>query len=127
MIPYARQDVSQEDIEEIVSVLKSYFLTGGERIPRFEAAVANRVNAAFAVAFNSATSALHGACVSLGLGRRDVLWTSPNSFVASANCGIYCGATVDFVDIDPKTYNICPITLRRSLRLQKGIMPCLKY
>ena len=82
--------------------------------------VANRVNAAFAVAFNSATSALHGACVSLGLGKGDVLWTSPNSFVASANCGIYCGATVDFVDIDPKTYNICPITLREKLEIAKG-------
>lgn len=119
MIPYARQDVSEEDIEEIVSVLKSDFLTGGERIPRFEAAVASRVKVAFAVAFNSATSALHGACVSLGLRKGDVLWTSPNSFVASANCAIYCGATVDFVDIDPKTYNICPIILRERLEVAK--------
>lgn len=119
MIPYAKQDVSEEDIEEVISVLKSDFLTGGERIPKFETAVASRVNVKFAIAFNSATSALHGACISLGLRKGDVLWTSPNSFVASANCGIYCGATVDFVDIDPKTYNICPVILREKLEIAK--------
>src|SRR5258708_4778038 len=105
-IPYGRQDVRPEDIDAVVAVLRSDWLTQGPTVPRFEAALARYCGARHAVAVNSATSALHIACVALGLGRGDRLWTSPNTFVASANCGLYCGAEVDFVDIDPRTYNM---------------------
>ena len=98
MIPYGRQDISDEDIAAVVAVLRSDYLTQGPLVPRFEAAVAARVGAAHAVAANSATSALHMACMALGLGPGDWLWTVPTTFVASANCGLYCGAEVDFVD-----------------------------
>ena len=106
MIPYAKQDINQADIESVISVLNSDFLTQGPQVPLFEKTVSRYCGAAFGVAVNSATSALHIACLALGLEKDDWLWTSPNSFVASANCGLYCGARIDFVDIDPLTYNL---------------------
>ena len=115
MIPYGRQEITKEDIEAVVAVLQSDFLTQGPQVPRFEKIVANHVGATHALAVNSATSALHIACLALGLGPGDWLWTSPITFVASANCGLYCGAQVDFVDIDPNTYNLCPQALERKL------------
>ena len=115
MIPYGRQDITQSDIDAVVAVLKSDFLTQGPAVPGFENAVAAWCGTKHAVAVNSATSALHIACLSLGLGPGDWLWTSPITFVASANCGLYCGASVDFVDIDPRTYNLCPQALERKL------------
>ncbi|KPM75013.1 UDP-4-amino-4,6-dideoxy-N-acetyl-beta-L-altrosamine transaminase [Cobetia sp. UCD-24C] len=115
MIPYGRQDIQQADIDAVLDVLQSDFLTQGPVVPRFEQAVANKVGARHALAVNSATSALHIACLALGLGRGDWLWTTPITFVASANCGLYCGAQVDFVDIDPHTYNLCPKALEAKL------------
>ena len=117
MIPYGRQDINQDDIDAVVDVLKSDFLTQGPQVPKFEESVAQYCNANYAVAVNSATSALHLACLALGLGKDDLLWTSPNTFVASANCGIYCGAQVDFVDINPDTYNMCVELLEQKLIL----------
>ena len=115
MIPYGRQDINQEDVDAVVEVLKSDFLTQGPMVQRFEKIVASHVGAQYAVAVNSATSALHIACLALDLGPGDWLWTSPVTFVASANCGLYCGAGVDFVDIDPLTYNLCPKALEAKL------------
>ncbi len=115
MIPYGRQDITQADIDSVVQVLQSDFLTQGPMVPRFEQCVAQHVGASHALAVNSATSALHIACLALGLGPGDRLWTTPITFVASANCGLYCGAEVDFVDIDPRTYNLCPQALARKL------------
>ena len=115
MIPYGRQDISQSDVDAVVQVLRSDFLTQGPMVPRFEQAVAARVGAAYAVAVNSATSALHVACLALDLRPGDRLWTVPNTFVASANCGRYCGADVDFVDIDPRTYNLSTSALAAKL------------
>ena len=125
MIPYGRQDISEADVEAVVAVLKSDFLTQGPIAPRFEQAVAKHVGARHALAVNSATSALHIACLALGLGQGDWLWTTPITFVASANCGLYCGAQVDFVDIDPRTYNLCPEALQVKLELaeQQGRLP----
>ncbi len=117
MIPYGRQEISQQDIDAVVEVLQSDFLTQGPKVPEFERVVSDHVGASFGVAVNSATSALHIACATLGLGPGDWLWTSPVTFVASANCGLYCGAQVDFVDIDPRTYNLCPEALERKLEL----------
>lgn len=116
MITYGRQDIRQEDVDAVIDVLRSDFLTQGPAVPQFEAAVADKVGAEHTIAVNSATSALHVACVALGLGPGDVLWTSPITFVASANCARYCGADVDFVDIDPKTGNLCPNRLEEKLR-----------
>lgn len=115
MIPYGRQDITAEDVDAVVDVLKSDFLTQGPVVPQFEEAVRLHVGADYAVAVNSATSALHVACLALGLGPGDWLWTSPITFVASANCGLYCGAKVDFVDIDPRTYNLSPSALEDKL------------
>jgi UDP-4-amino-4,6-dideoxy-N-acetyl-beta-L-altrosamine transaminase len=115
MIPYGRQDISQQDIDAVIDVLKSDLITQGPQVPLFESVVAEKVGSNHAVAVNSATSALHIACLALELGPRDWLWTSPNTFVASANCGLYCGAKVDFVDIDPQTYNLCPRALEEKL------------
>lgn len=115
MIPYGRQDISQQDIDAVVDVLQSDFLTQGPKVPAFEQIVAEHVGVTHALAVNSATSALHIACLALGLGHGDWLWTTPITFVASANCGLYCGAQVDFVDIDPKTYNLCPKALETKL------------
>jgi UDP-4-amino-4,6-dideoxy-N-acetyl-beta-L-altrosamine transaminase len=115
MIPYGRQSIGQEDIDAVSSVLQSDFLTQGPVVPAFEEAVARRVGAAHAVAVNSATGALHIACLALGLGPKQSLWTVPNTFVASANCARYCGAQVDFVDIDPLTWNMSVPALRIKL------------
>jgi UDP-4-amino-4,6-dideoxy-N-acetyl-beta-L-altrosamine transaminase len=120
MIPYGRQDITQADIDAVVAVLQSDFLTQGPAVPRFEQVVSQHVGAKHALAVNSATSALHIACLALGLGPGDWLWTSPITFVASANCGLYCGAQVDFVDIDPQTYNMCPHALEAKLQYAKA-------
>ena len=130
MIPYGRQDISDEDIKAVIDILKSDFLTQGPAVPAFEKAVADYCNAKYAFAVNSATSALHIACLSLGVGKGDLVWTSPITFVASANCALYCGADVDFVDIDAITYNMSVRALEEKLivaekngRLPKVIIP----
>ena len=125
MIPYGRQDIIKADIDAVVGVLQSDFLTQGPQVPKFESMVAEHVGAKHGVAVNSATSALHIACMALGLGPGDWLWTSPITFVASANCALYCGANVDFVDIDPRTFNLCPQALERKLEAaqQLGKLP----
>lgn len=130
MIPYGKQDINQHDIDAVVSVLKSDYLTQGSQVPAFENAIAHYCCADYAVAMNSATSALHAACLALELGEGDVLWTSPITFVASANVGLMCGAQVDFVDIDPTTYLMCADALAQKLAdakrkdcLPKIVMP----
>lgn len=125
MIPYGRQEISDEDVEAVVKVLRSDFLTQGPAVPAFEAMVANACNAAYGVAVNSATSALHIACMALDLGPGDWLWTVPNTFVASANVGLYCGADVSFVDTDPHTYMMCPDALGEKLAASEraGTLP----
>lgn len=115
MIPYGRQSISDKDISAVVDVLRSDFLTQGPQVPLFEQKCAAYVEASYGIATNSATSALHLACLALGLGEGDHLWTSPNTFVASANCALYCGAEVDFVDIDPETYNLSVEHLEEKL------------
>ena len=115
MIPYGRQDIDQADIDSVINVLQSDFLTQGSQTPLFEKTVSDYCGAEYGVAVNSATSALHIACMALNLGEGDYLWTSPNTFVASANCGLYCGAQVDFVDINPLTYNLSTEELERKL------------
>lgn len=119
MIPYGHQQISEDDISEVVKALRSDFLTQGPNIPIFEKTVADYCSAKYGIALNSATSALHAACFALELGQNDWLWTSPNSFVASANCGLYCGAKVDFVDIDPETYNLSAKELEKKLEIAK--------
>ena len=130
MIPYGRQSISAADIQAVVEVLKSPWLTQGPTVERFERSVADYCSAAHAVAVNSATSALHIACLAAGLGPGDILWTSPNTFVASANCALYCGASVDFVDIDPGSYNMSVERLQEKLeradrqgKLPKVVVP----
>ncbi len=115
MIPYGRQDINDADIKAVVEVLRSDFLTQGPRVPSFENGVVGYTGASYATAVNSATSALHIACLALGVGPGDVVWTSPISFVASANCALYCGASVDFVDVDPKSGNMSLAELRAKL------------
>lgn len=124
-IPYGRQTISDSDIDAVVAVLRSDWLTQGPAIERFEQAVAHQCGARYAVAVSSATAALHIAALAAGLGPGDRLWTSPNTFVASANCGLYCGATVDFVDIDPRTYNLSVTALEQKLIAaeQQGGLP----
>ena len=124
-IPYGRQDINQADIDAVVSVLRSDFLTQGPVVPAFEQVVANYCCAQYAVAVNSATSALHIACLALGVGKGDSVWTTPITFVASANCVLYCGAVVDFVDIDPRTYNISVDRLAEKLAEAEktGVLP----
>lgn len=119
MIPYGRQNITEADIDAVVDVLKSDFLTQGPMVPRFEQAIASRVKVDHAVAVNSATSALHIVCLALGLGEGDCLWTVPNTFVASANCARYCGADVDFVDIDSDTWNMSVPHLKEKLEKAK--------
>lgn len=119
-IPYGRQDISATDMDAVAEVLRSDFLTQGPAVPRFENALAEYCGARHALAMNSATSALHVACMALGLGQGDRLWTSPNTFVASANCALYCGAEVDFVDIDPHTYNMSVGALAAKLEIAKA-------
>ena len=115
MIPYGRQDINEADIQAVVDVLRSDFLTQGPVVPAFEKAIADYCGVGYGVAVNSATSALHIACLALGVGPGDVVWTSPNTFVASANCALYCGAQVDFVDIDARTYNLSGERLEEQL------------
>jgi UDP-4-amino-4,6-dideoxy-N-acetyl-beta-L-altrosamine transaminase len=115
VIPYGKQDINQADIDSVVDVLQSDLLTQGPQVPLFEKTVSEYCGVEYGVAVNSATSALHIACLALGLGEGDYLWTSPNTFVASANCGLYCGAKVDFVDIDLQTYNLSAEELERKL------------
>lgn len=119
MIPYGRQDITAADIEAVADVLRSDFLTQGPAVPRFESMLAEYCRATHALAVNSATSALHIACLALELGAGDWLWTTPLTFVASANCGLYCGAQVDFVDVDPRTYNMSPTALAQKLARAK--------
>jgi len=121
MIPYGKQEITHNDIDSVVKVLKSDFLTQGPVVPKFEDNIACYCNAKYAVAVNSATSALHIACLALGLGDGDWLWTTPITFVASANCALYCNAKVDFVDIDPKTYNMSPSYLEEKLILAERL------
>lgn len=130
MIPYGRQDINEEDIQSVVEVLRSDWLTQGPAVERFEQEVARYCGAKYAVAVSSATAALHVACLAAGLKPGDALWTSPNTFVASANCGLYCGAQPDFVDIDPRTYNLSVDALEEKLawaekqgRLPKIVIP----
>jgi UDP-4-amino-4,6-dideoxy-N-acetyl-beta-L-altrosamine transaminase len=119
MIPYGRQEISQSDIDAVVEALRSDFITQGPLVPLFEKSVSELVNCSYAVAVNSATSALHIACIALEVGPGDWVWTSPNTFVASANCALHCGASVDFVDIDPLTYNLSIDHLVKKLELAK--------
>jgi len=130
MIPYGKQDVSEEDIKAVIDVLRSDFLTQGPIVPAFESAVTSYCGVKFGYAVNSATSALHIACLALEVGPGDIVWTSPITFVASANCALYCGATVDFVDIDAATYNMSVSALEEKLekaektgRLPKVVIP----
>jgi len=125
MIPYGRQSISENDINAVVDVLRSPFLTQGPVVPAFERAFAETVDSEYAVAVNSATSALHLACLALGLGSGDSLWTTPITFVASANCARYCGADVDFVDIDPATGLMDPAVLEAKLQeaAGRGVLP----
>jgi UDP-4-amino-4,6-dideoxy-N-acetyl-beta-L-altrosamine transaminase len=124
-IPYGRQDINQADIDAVIEVLRSDYLTQGPAIERFERMVAEYCGVKYAVAVASATAGLHIACLAAGLGSGDLLWTVPNTFVASANCGLYCGATVDFVDIDPKTYNlsISALTEKLAIAAERGKLP----
>ena len=115
IIPYGRHDINEADIQSVIDVLRSDFLTQGPAVPAFECAVAEYCGAQYGIAVNSATSALHIACLSLGVGPGDIVWTSPITFVASANCALYCGAQVDFVDIDPHTYNLSVERLAEKL------------
>ncbi len=115
IIPYGRQQIDNSDIDSVVEVLKSKFITQGEEVPNFEKTLINYCGASYGVALNSATSALHLACRALDLSKNDIVWTSPISFVASANCVLYCGASIDFVDIDPLTYNLDPKKLKEKL------------
>ncbi len=130
MIPYGRQHITEADIEAVVAVLRSDYLTQGPMVPRFEQALCAETGARHALAVNSATSALHIACLALEVGPGDCVWTSPITFLASANCALYCGASVDFVDIDPRTYNLCPQALAKKLaqaraqgKLPKVVIP----
>jgi len=121
MIPYGRQDINQQDIDAVIEVLQSDFLTQGPVVTQFENKVAEYCGAKFATAVNSGTSALHLACLALEVGERDLVWTTPITFVASANCALYCGASIDFVDIDPKTYNMSVEILTEKLEIAARI------
>ena len=125
MIDYGKQDIRVEDIEFVVDVLKSDFLTQGAMVPKFEEALSNITGAKYVTAVNSATSALHLACLALNLQPSEIVWTVPNTFVASANCALYCGANVDFVDIDPQTSNMSAELLEQKLRVARksGTLP----
>ena len=125
MIPYGRQNISQEDIDAVVEVLRSDFLTQGPAIPAFETALGEYCGAKHALAMNSATSALHVAYLALGVGKGDMVWTSPITFVATSNAALYCGAEVDFVDVDSKSFNMCPDALEAKLKQAKidGTLP----
>ncbi len=120
MIPYGRQDISEEDIKSVIKTLKSDWITQGPAIKRFEEEIQNKIGCQFAITANSATSCLHLACMALGLKKNEWVWTSPNSFVASANAALYCAANIDFVDIDPFTYNLCAKKLEEKLHEAKN-------
>jgi len=119
MIPYSKQFISADDIKSVVKVLKSNFLTQGKQVPKFENEVRKFVGAKYAVAVSSASAALHLSCIALGLKKNDILWTVPNTFVASASCGLHCGAKIDFVDIDKNTNNISIYELEKKLKKAK--------
>ena len=130
MIPYGKQNINQDDIDAVIEVLKSDFITQGPKIPAFEKSIIDYTGAKYATAANSATSALHIACLALGVGKGDIVWTSPITFVASANCALYCGAEVDFVDIDEKSFNMSVQALEEKLvrarklnKLPKVVIP----
>lgn len=130
MIPYGRQDINEEDIQAVVNVLRSEYLTQGPAVPAFEQAVADYCGIEQAIAVNSATSALHLACLALNIGSGDVVWTTPITFVATANCALYCGARIDLIDIDPRTYNLSVTALSAKLEqaekagcLPKAVIP----
>lgn len=118
-IPYGRQHITEKDIDAVVNVLKSDYLTQGPKVPEFEQTIKSHCNVQHALAMNSATSALHVACLALGVGEGNIVWTTPITFVASANCALYCGAMVDFVDIDPQTYNLSVKSLEQKLKEAK--------
>ena len=124
-IPYGQHHIDKNDIDSVIKVLNSDFITQGPQVPLFEKIISRYCGSKYAVAVNSSTSALHLACISLGLKENDWLWTSPISFVASANCGLYCGAKIDFVDIDPNNFNLCPSALEKKLILaeKNGKLP----
>ena len=121
IIPYGRQDINKSDIDAVIDVLRSDFLTQGPAVPAFEERISTYCGVNYAVAVNSATSALHIACLALGVGEGDLVWTTPTTFVASANCALYCGARVDFIDIDPLTYNLSIDILTQKLEYAKKI------
>jgi UDP-4-amino-4,6-dideoxy-N-acetyl-beta-L-altrosamine transaminase len=125
MIPYGKHNINAQDIDAVVDVLQHHFLTQGSKVPEFERAICEYAGASYCTAVNSGTSGLHVACLAIGVGQGDYVWTVPNSFAASANCALYCGAQVDFVDIDPATRNICPIKLEEKLleAQQSGKLP----
>ena len=125
MINYGRQSISEDDIDAVISVLKSDFLTQGPGVPKFEHVVAQYCGVQHAIAVSSATSALHIACLALGVGEGDLVWTAATTFVASANCALYCGAGIDFIDIDPRTYNlnVDQLALRLEVAKCKGRLP----
>lgn len=125
MIPYSRQSISEQDVDAVIEVLRSDYLTQGPVVPKFEQAIANYCDVSHVVAVSNATNALHIACLSLNVGQGDIVWTSPTTFVASANCALYCGATVDFVDIDPRTYNMSVEKLTQKLEQaeKEGTLP----
>ena len=122
-INYSKQNITKKDINSVIKVLKSNFLTQGPNIQLFENKIKKIVGVKYAYATNSATSGLHVACMSIGITKNDVVWTSPNSFVASSNCALYCGAKIDFVDIDLKTYNLCSKKLEDKLKITKKKKP----
>ena len=119
MIRYSEQHIDQTDISEVIKTLKSDFITTGPQVSIFEKKLSKKVNSKYSVVFNSATSALHTACIALGLKKNDWLWTSANSFVASANCGLYCGAKIDLIDIELDTFNIDFKKLEKKLSQAK--------
>ena len=124
-IPYGRQNISKSDIDSVVKVLKSDFITQGPVVNKFEEEISNYTNSKYAVASNSATSSLHIACLALGINKNDIVWTSAISFVASANCALYCGAKIDFIDIDKDSFNISIHHLEKKLikAKQKNELP----
>ena len=119
MIPYSRQVITSEDKKKVEKVLNSNFLTQGKLLNIFEKKLANTVNAKFATGFNSATSALHISCLALGVKKGDIVWTCTNSFVASANCALYCGAKIDLIDINNENFNINIFELEKKLQISK--------
>ena len=121
MIPYGRQNISEADVDAVIEVLHSDFLTQGSAVPKFEKCFTDYCKVKFAVAVNSATSALHLACLAMGVGKNDIVWTSPITFVASANCVLYCGGCIDFVDVDPVTGNMCVKHLAHKLSIAEKV------